>query len=315
MVHRRHEFLKFLDATRFRESAPMTESWWKANIKSVKSTIELVCQDCNHVVRPLIESFWLAGSAACRCSGHGRWDTEAARCELLAAISAAGFAPLGFLCTEAAYVAERVDARTKLPIECTTCKYRPRRSELSNFWSYRSAECHCRWKTQRHVFEYIEGLVDEIDPDGIAVIGEYHIEGTKSEKGGNMPYDIAVGRCCDGKALLLVEVDGSQHFTAIPGHASEYATRTANDLRKEIDAVEGGVPLIRLHQTSVWDNISFGRPGRRAKGFDWRPYVRRLLVQACDGTLAPKVHRQPNQSVYRSGQYQSMRVGTIVAVE
>ena len=317
MKHRRREFLEFLATTRFveRGTEPLTKEWWIANAKNMHKNVPLVCSVCNHDVEPTFDDFFgwkKRGNARCRCSGHGTWATEVARQELLRMIHDGGFEPLGFLTSKEAYAAEGVTARTKLPIECKTCHVRPKRTSVDSFRTHRSAECNCLWKMQRLVHEGVEQLIEGIAPGGMFVIGESWFKEEKSSKGGILPYDIVVCRRSDAKVLLLLEVDGKQHFVdefaLKPGTRSDLDQTLKNDLQKEINAMKKHIPMIRLFQMSVYCK-SFARGG-----FDWKPYLKRMLRQAWEETLPPKVYRQPGESLYRSGQYQAMRVGTIVEV-
>lgn len=317
LKHRRREFLEFLATTRFveRDVEPLTKEWWRANATNVHNTVPLVCSVCHHVVAPTFDGFFSGkrqGRAGCRCSGHGTWATEQARQELLMMIHDAGFRPLEFLTSAEAYAAEGVNAHTRLPIECTKCHVRPHRTPLYSFRVHGSAECNCRWKTQRFVHEGIEQLIEEIAPECMFVVGESWFNDKKSTKNRRMPYDVVVCRRSDAKVLLIIEIDGRHHFV------DEFAFRKEgpsdhdqvlkNDVDKEIHAMEKHIPMVRLFQPTVYEK--FFRRG----GFDWKPYLKRMLRQAWEETLPPKIYRQPGESLYRSGQYRAMRVGTIVEV-
>ena len=169
------------------------------------------------------------------------------------------------------------------------------------------------WKTQRLVHQYVEEVVEALAPGGMYVSGESHYANLRSEKGGIMSYDIVVCRSVDRRVLLFIEVDGKQHF--VDGEfdnqrvVDQFETTQKNDVQKEINAIKGRVPMIRLHQMDVWRKL-FARGG-----FDWKPYLKRMLSEAWNEALPIKIFRQPGCKSYSSGLYQALRVDTIVAIE
>ena len=118
-----------------------------------------------------------------------------------------------------------------------------------------------------------------------------------------MPYDVAI---CRGETIiLLIEVDGEQHFRAgrFGSSDAKFERTMMNDLQKEVDAVRLGIPLARMHQDDVWTGK-----------FDWKPWLTKLISEAVGGSIEVGIHRQPNQLAYTSGEYALRRVGSIVPV-
>ena len=122
-----------------------------------------------------------------------------------------------------------------------------------------------------------------------------------------MPFDILVYRKSSAESILLIEVDGRQHFESAYGSKGLQSVQE-NDLDKEQFAVQQGIPLLRLYQPSIYQE-SIGRGG-----FDWKPYVKNMMIQAIEMKTTATVYRQPGEVAYRSGEYRDLRIGTSVEV-
>lgn len=210
---------------------------------------------------------------------------------------------MDFLTSEKAYAEQNVKAKTYLPIECQTCKFRPQHTSILNFVFQNSAECLCRWKTQRLVHEAVDVIIDRVHKNCMFTIGEHSFDDSFSSKGARMPYDIVVCRSADSRVVMIIELDGKQHFVDGLLLGTNFEATQRNDVQKEINAVDKGIPMIRLYQRAVY----------RGK-FDWRQYLESMISQAWQGTLAPKVYRHPGEPLYLSGSYRALREGTKVAV-
>lgn len=305
--HRRIEFLEFLETTHFQPLEPITEEWWSSNVTTVHKTIPLQCVDCGYIVRPKVDNFFgntcQRGTARCRCSGKGKWDCEEGRRELLKHIEASGFVAHGFLTSSEEYAKKDVTAKTYIPIQCVQCGDCPKRCRLQHFMATGTAGCACKWKTQQMVREWVETETERMAPGSMRVATESHFRDVRSPAGKAMPYDIVVFQIVDRRVLLIIEVDGRQHFDSAMAGIDLFNALQRRDMLKEIDAVERNVPMVRLHQPSVWKGT-----------FDWKPYITRMILQAWEKTLPLKVFRQPGEASYVSGSYASLRLGTVVEV-
>lgn len=134
-------------------------------------------------------------------------------------------------------------------------------------------------------------------------MGEAGLQDCLSAAGARMPYDIAVVRNSDRKIMLIIEVDGLQHFVDGLLLGTNFEATQRNDFQKEMNAVSKRIPMIRLYQRAVY----------RGK-FDWRLYLKQMLAQAWSGGLPVKVYRHPGESVYQLGEYRRLREGTILEV-
>ena len=305
---RRSEFLEYVVTTRFQPAIEMTQEWWNLNVKGWHNTVPLTCTVCNHEVCPKFDNFFREsstqrGTANCRCSKHGRWNSEVARVELLEILSTTHFVPRGFLLSSQLYAGQHVNARTVLPIQCKQCQHVPSRCPLQHFVSFRSAECLCKNKTQRLVYDWITSKLDKIEPAATRVVAESHFRDVRSNTGKAMPYDIVVSRKMDCRVLLIIEVDGRQHFDSLMCGEARFLALQDRDFAKEVTAIERRIPMIRLHQPTVWTG-----------SFDWRAFLLPLLAKALDGTIPLCVHRQPGQEVYVQGRYKELRMGSVVQV-
>ncbi len=305
--HRRTEFLEFLEETRFQPLESVTEEWWSSNVTTVHKTIPLQCVDCGYTVRPKFDNFfgntYQRGTARCRCSGKGKWDCEEGRRELLDHIEASGFIAHGFLTSSEEYAQKTVNSRTYIPIQCVKCGDRPRNCRLQHFMTSGVVGCACKWKTQQMVREWTETEIERVAPGSMRVITESHFRDVRSPAGRAMPYDIVVFQIVDKRVLLIIEVDGRQHFDSAMTGIDIFNGLQRRDMLKEIDAVQRNVPMVRLHQPSVWKGT-----------FDWKPYMAHMILRAWEQTLPLKVFRQPSEASYVSGSYASLRIGTVVEV-
>ena len=112
-----------------------------------------------------------------------------------------------------------------------------------------------------------------------------------------MKYDIAIQT--DNRILLVVEVDGRQHFES----NKKFEQTQLNDVEKEVAAIDAGVPVLRLFQPDVWNDR-----------FDWKAWLRSQVSLALTKQLIVGVHRQPGCTMYSSDRYVERRVATSVAV-
>ena len=115
--------------------------------------------------------------------------------------------------------------------------------------------------------------------------------------GGRMAYDVALQK--DSTTLLILEIDGRQHFDPVPA----WEATKVNDVFKEIAAIEDGIPMLRLSQTDAW-----------RKKFAWTDWLEKMIRVAIDKKLVASVYRQPGCVSYTVGQYVSRRIGSIVEV-
>jgi hypothetical protein len=287
---RRVEFVEFLATTNLSTNDELDAGWWAADIRTGRSKIRVTCSVCLLEFDAAVADLF-NGRSNCRCHGHGSWKSESARGQLLRIIDGAGFEPTGFLLSAVAYEARKVTSYTKLPIQCRKCGAYPEKSTVFSFTQSRSAGCHCNHKIQTRVAEFVHSIV----PVDCLVKEEYYT-GVRSSKGRRMPYDFAVVTTT-GKLLLLIEIDGQQHFA--PGwlqSKAEFRHRLEKDLAKEQHALSIGIPVVRLLAHTA------NRPTH-----DWKSWLRDIVLAACQGSLPIVVIRDPFTKQYDMNAYAAIR--------
>jgi len=187
-------------------------------------------------------------------------------------------------------------------LRCRICGASPESCCLHSFLQKRSADCACTWKTQALVYAQSILLVDR-------VVGSSNVRVERErslfcvEKGWPCRYDVVFYDAKTNRPLLVLEVDGIQHFVKSMRQTDKsFATLLRRDLQKEEEAVRAGVTVIRFYQEDIW----------KAR-FDWKRLIVPLIERAFERNLEPCVVRQPHK-LYNEGLYFSMRVGTIVDV-
>lgn len=310
---RRLEVRAAIAASRFEEVVPLTESWWKANVGGAEATIQLRCSVCQYVTPGVrVRVFAKTKTANCWCGGGARWDTEYGRLRLCTLLrTETKFEPIGALLNPIEWPKSFSGGANTfyIPIRCTECKFEPPKCTISNMLGKRSADCNCRWKTQRQLREFLADFVGAMFPGWVDVKVEGTIPGVRSRQTHGrqqlMPYDALIVNTEKSCTVLAIELDGIQHFTdgRLGSTAIKNKTTMENDLDKEIGAVNSGVPLLRIFQDDVWNNR-----------IDWKRLVVSTIEAALQGDLAVKVHRQLNQPLYWTGKYAALRVGSIVEV-
>jgi hypothetical protein len=264
-------------------------AWWKRTRPSGETKIPLVCTVCKYQIDTSVHTFVkTGGSAACWCNHRAPYATEAGRLRLLEVAVETRFEPTGWMLDANEWASKNVQGCTHLPLKCVDCSMVSQRCRLDRFIANESAHCDCRWKTERMVREW---CVAEFGAD--AVVNSFAFDDCASAKGFRMPYDITIVR--NDLPILIVEVDGPQHFERRHDHRT-----IENDIAKELDAMRHGVPMIRLHQNSVWH-------GR----FAWQTIMQHAAQQVLQ--LPVQVYCHPVQH-YQKGEYARMRRGTSVQV-
>lgn len=298
VVHRRHEFLEFLATTTYRSRVPLNALWWSTSMISVKSPIPLACSVCDVESDVQMDHFLRTGRFACLCSERRRWAPEEARLLILKRIRQSRFEPRGFLNSSSAYAAKHVGAHTKLPLQCSDCGVSVCDTPISVFAKSLGSQCSCNnGKTENIVARFVQSTIADLCNDELEVNRGFFFPDCESQLGRKMPYDICLMNKRFGWVVLLIEVDGRQHFEEGSARMkASFAATQRNDLQKEKDAVYFGVPMLRVSQPSVW-----------TESIPWRNFVSDAIVAAWRETLEVAVHCQPGESLYTTGRYVEQR--------
>ena len=270
---------------------------WKKNVTSQKSLIPITCRICKYQTLVSINNFHWRLSAKCFCTGAVQWSSKEGHERLLELISKTRYVPLPEMLSFDVWSKMKMNNHSYLPIKCMDCGVIAEQCEINAFVQTSGAKCACRNKTETMVYKFIAHSCIELYGDQIEVKREESISRLKRP----LKFDIAIS--AGGKIVLLVEVDGAQHFRRRTGFDMDYEGLFQRDLKKEIDAIQFGIPLVRIFQEDVWD-----------ERFDWKSFLTRFITRAVDGVLPLKVYRQPHL-YYRSGDYLDLRKGTSVEVD
>ena len=300
--------------SRFEEAFPLTESWWKANIKGASSLLQLHCSVCKYVTPGVhVSKFAKTKTANCWCNGGARWNTEAGRLRLCQFLyEETKFEPIGALLGSDEWLLYYGNHNAKticIPIRCTECQFEPPKCQIDNILRKKSADCNCRWKTQRQLREFLAIVVPTLFPLWVEVQFEGTLPGVRSRASHGrqqlMPFDALIVNKETSCVVLAIELDGIQHFTdgRLGTTGIKNATTMENDLDKEVGVVERGVPMLRVFQDDMWNNR-----------IDWKRLLVSTIKTALHGDLPVKVHRQPDQPLYTTGKYADLRKGSTVDV-
>jgi len=255
---------------------------------SCNTHLPLRCKVCAFVPsRCLLRHFKDTRTAECFCNGQASWASEQGRLRLLSICKESGVAPGELLKSSTWYSANVSGKASVVPLYCGACGTLTTNTTIDNFVCRGNPGCHCYHKTEALVAQFAESLAV-----GMEFKRNVDLNIGLSPLGGRMPYDI-VGYVA-GQPRVIIEVDGRQHFELLPSWNNSNTIK--NDLIKERNATSSGIPMIRLHQPSVWGDK-----------LEWKPFVAYSLKQASYGSLEPRVHHHPGCVAYASGAYADMR--------
>lgn len=264
-----------------------------------ETKLPLVCTTCAYQpLNCLLRHFKDTRTAACWCNGQAPYASAAGHARVLSVVSTAGLQPSEDLRSLEWYLANVHGENDAVPLVCSDCNCVVTTTSISNLIRRESAGCDCRWKTQRMIRDWVAEHVSRLYP-GIDVVFELKAaERIQSRRaGGRMAYDVALQE--GSTTLLILEIDGRHHFDLVPA----WEATKANDLSKEIAAVEDGTPMLRLSQVDAW-----------RKKFAWKAWLEKMICAAVDKKLAATVYRQPGCVSYAVGQYVARRRGSVVEV-
>lgn len=283
--------LRALKESRFEPLDKMLDmGWWKKNVAGAQSFAAIRCSECGYEPpRCTLSNLCRLKSANCFCNGGGLWASDDGHKRFLHLIdNSRHLSALDFTRSPEWWNLNVKGFHSKVPFKCNLCQHVCTRTRLNNFSRGRVA-CLCGKKTQMYVTRFIEDVC--FDLDEVEVIIEYNnIEALENKR---MKFDVAVVKC--GTCVLLVEIDGEQHFDANNWmHSKELQLR---DVVKENAARLSKVPIVRLYQPDVYEDR-----------FDWKKYLHEKVLQAIEGTLPPFAHYQPGCSLYASGEFARLRL-------
>lgn len=237
------------------------------------------------------------GSICCPCNKGWNYSSAAGRQAILGRLGTTSFVPVGDLESEPLWLSKKRTSTCRFEARCTKCNFKT--TQVINwFMTDGCIACDCPpWKTERMVFDFLKSHV----PSGWSVSRSVSCRYNAKSK-----YDAALVDAA-GNAKLYVEVDGQQHFLTndMTGLFAKIAPekQMERDLRKELEAAEDDVPLVRLFQPDVW----------RGK-FDWQPFLLEKVLMVTSNVACVGVFRQPGCKWYTEGRYATMRQGTRVCV-
>ena len=265
---------------------------WQTVVKRGDSVIELRCTECNGRSRNThVKDFMRTSKFGCFCTGDYDVSSEEARQHVIRVVKENGFSPGKGVVDQEWWLQHIKTSHCKMEIFCNTCNISTWIS-IGQFLSRKSALCGCKWKTETLVATWLFDIVGSRFPMFEAV-RQYTIEGCCSTQ--KLRFDVAVKDPISGKVIILVEIDGPQHFCNSFG-ASQFEQTLKNDLTKDRRCIENKIPLVRITQRSVWYNR-----------FDWKPFLANKIEMAIRGKLEG-VFVEPNRIEYVSGRYAEIRM-------
>lgn len=275
----------------------LSYDWWKRNINTVRSHVPIRCRVCAYEPpRCQINTFQQSGGkSSCWCNGLARYNDEQGRQQILKVAMSTNYELADWTLDPEKWIQHNVIGETRLTLRCKSCGVEGQNTTVHSFMQRRSSSCSCKWKTQATVLEFVRSRV----PPGFSTLRKVSI--VKPERGWPSRYDVAVQRHSDSRIILLIEVDGHQHFERVSRFRlsdEEQQGIAVRDLAKENAAVEKGIPMLRLYQDDVWkDKV------------DWKQLISIHLYLAVEDELPPRVYVQPDCVCYKEGIYAEMRGG------
>ena len=274
---------------RFKPTEAMYElNNWCHTVSGNASKVPICCSICGFDTSVTIRNFHSRKSAGCFCNGKALWNTKQAHERLMRAISETRFEPSSELLSFQWWKSQNPNFQTHLPLKCTLCGVLTPACQAMSFMRDRTAWCLCRHRSRCDVFCYL----NEICLARQLILCLEYTVGTKTR---SLKVDLAVLR--DTRPILLVEVDGDQHFRSNTQFRSAFEQTVSNDLVKEQLAATRGLPLARVYQKTI-----------ESATFDWKSFLEELVTKAIADTLETRVYCQPHL-VYTSGVYAGVRDG------
>lgn len=225
----------------------VTEHWWTSNVTGQHSKVPFECTVCGQLTNTGVHHVANRHEPGCWCNQHGQWSSEEGRLRFLSILEDTRFTPADWMLNSQEWKNRNVSTRSIVDITCINCSHTCSNTKLMKVVANRSAQCLCRWKTEKMVFDFANVVAAQHN------VGVEH-QWVLRNKLHSLYCDVAFFN--NGKCILVVEVDGVQHFgdagRALPQCDNKLEKTTQNDLRKELVCVERGIPILRLFQPDVW---------------------------------------------------------------
>ena len=279
----------------------LQQSFLKANLKledapprTVSVSVNATCTRCLAQVSVYVRSV-IAGKRDWHCMCETQHAKR--RCKLSTDL---GRERLAKLMDDAGYDLKEArvqNGNSPVSTVCRTCG-KQCTSLAINLVNGHLPNCDCRcWKTEKMVLEHVQQCI----PDDVYCESQITV-GCINDLGRNLRFDIGIRSVGNNEILLLIEVDGDQHFRPESWDgcitSAPFQRLLKNDLLKERYCLDNGLHLVRLHQRSVHER----------KSFDWRKLVDQKIADAVYGTLHRTVERYPLACVsYTSSVYAQLR--------
>ena len=260
--------------------------------RKVSASVSATCTRCSAQVRVYIRNVidgkrdWHCMCESQQAKRRCKISTDIGRARLIGLLADAGYD------LDDSHVQNGSSSVSTVCRTCgVTCK-----SMVINLVNGHLPNCECRcWRTEKIVLDYVrQRLPEDLYCESQATIG------CVSDAGYQLRFDIGVKSVADDEIVMLIEVDGDQHFQpyALERRASAFERQLENDLQKEQHCLANGFHLLRMHQPAVL----------LKKSFDWRKLIDQKIAIARRSGLPGGVDRHPVQSaVYTSGPYASLR--------
>jgi hypothetical protein len=194
-----------------------------------------------------------------------------------------------------------VNLKSKVPVQCAICD-EIREVRISNIQQGASVGCGCfrsSYALEAELAKIIPSVIVRREVKlhgGLKMDFAYFFEGNSvinQEQYQKACHDLRVVPQTQ-PVKIGIELDGRQHFSGIifSEHNEQIGLR---DLKKDAIACESNVSLIRLQQTSVWENVPY-----------WKDFLREALTYAVSHS-GGRVLCEDVANYTESGQYASMR--------
>ena len=190
------------------------------------------------------------------------------------------------------------DERSRLDLVCQVCDVRVAPT-VSKMYA-KKVGCGCLNSSELRVFDAVKLLVEPFS--GVTVVLKHRDDRLKGEGGGPLEFDIVALQ--NTRIVLIIEVDGGHHFDPDYSYGtgdSRPRHTITHDLKKEMFAIEHGIPMLRLEQRTV-----------ESDSLSWESWLHDHVRGALTKQIPLNVYRMSSGSQYSSGLYEATRKGTVL---
>ena len=266
------------------DAGRMDLAWWKANIKSAYSKVDVDCRECGYRSRGTkLANLQFGGAPGCFCNGAVPWSSQEGHARCLALLKDR---------FGEQYDASRMDwawwkaniksAYSKVDVDCRECGYRSRGTALGKLQAGQSPGCLCAKKTETKLKRWLDSVASNVT---------FQVAGCANPTTSRLlRFDFGLYN-----DTVLIELDGDiGHFGRGWGGLAKATEVPQRDLMKEQWAVQQGKVVIRLLQEDVYGDC-----------WNWQGFLTSAIQHGIQNSMPCVLTQDAVQ--YRGGIYRKLR--------